>query len=124
MLRGLGARAVITFSVVQLVGATITFTLNKLWVFEAAQTGSVGAELSRSVPVLAGAFVLNTALPSVGTGVARIPAVIAYLLAQALVYLLWSFPLNRRWVFRGTSSQRRTSQHARADVQRAGSGAS
>jgi fatty acid desaturase len=104
LLRGLGTRAVITFAVVQLLGAAITFTLNKRWVFDAAETGSIAAELSRSAPVLAGAFALNTALPSVGTSVIRMPAVIAYLVSQTLVYLLWSFPLNRRWVFRVTKS--------------------
>ena len=110
LLRGLGTRAVITFSVVQILGATITFTLNKLWVFDAAETGSVAAELSRSAPVFAGAFVLNTALPSFGTGFARMPAVIAYLASQTLVYLAWSFPLNRRWVFRVTKSWRANPQ--------------
>ncbi len=78
--------------------------LNKLWVFDAARTGAVGAELSRTVPVLAGAFVLNTALPSLGTVVARLPALFAYLASQGLVYVTWSFPLNRRWVFRATTS--------------------
>lgn len=100
LLRGVGAPAAITFSVVQLLGATITFTLNKVWVFDAARTGSVAAELSRAAPVLGGSFVLNTVLPSLGTSVAAMPAIVAYLASQALVYLLWSFPLNRRWVFR------------------------
>ena len=100
LLRGLGTSAVITFAAVQLAGATISFTLNKLWVFGAAGTGSVAAELSRSAPILAGAFVLNTVLPSLGTGIAALPAIVAYLASQALVYLMWSFPLNRRWVFR------------------------
>lgn len=106
LLHGLGAPAAITFSVVQLLGATITFTLNKVWVFDAAGSGSVAAELSRAAPVLGGSFVLNTVLPSLGTSVAGMPAIAAYLASQALVYLLWSFPLNRRWVFRMTRSCR------------------
>lgn len=106
LLHGVGAPAAITFSVVQLLGSAITFTLHKAWVFDAARTGSVAAELSRAAPVLGGAFVLNTVLPSLGTSVAAMPAIVAYLASQALVYLLWSFPLNRRRVFRRTTPGR------------------
>ena len=104
LLRSLGAPAMVTFAAVQVVGIAITFTLNKLWVFGAAGSGAVSAELSRAAPVVAGAFVFNTVLPSIGTGVAALPATVAYLASQALVYAAWSFPLNRRWVFRVTRS--------------------
>ena len=104
VLHGLGTPAVLVFAVVQLAGNAITFTLNKLWVFDARGTGEVGAELTRAAPVVAGAFVLNTVLPCVGTSALALSPTVAYLASQTLVYLAWSYPLNLRWVFGVTRS--------------------
>ncbi len=87
------------FALVQIVGITITFTLNKLWVFGAARSGRFVRETRRSVPVFGGAFVLNTLLPSLGAGVLHLSMPAAYLTGQLIVYATWSFPLNRWWVF-------------------------
>jgi putative flippase GtrA len=99
LLRALGVPLAVAFAAVQIVGISITFTLNKLWVFDAAHTGCIRAEGARSLPVFAGAFVLNTILPTLAVTLLRLPAFAAYLAGQATVYALWSFPLNRWWVF-------------------------
>ena len=99
LLHALGVPLVVAFAAVQLVGITITFTLNKLWVFGAARSGRLVVETWRSVPVFGGAFVLNTLLPSFGTNILELSMFAAYLIAQVLVYGAWSFPLNRWWVF-------------------------
>jgi putative flippase GtrA len=94
------------FALVQVVGITITFTLNKLWVFGAAKSGRLVRETRRSVLVFGGAFVLNTLLPSLGTGVLHLAVPAAYLIGQVIVYATWSFPLNRWWVFPAPSEPR------------------
>ena len=83
---------------VQIVGTAITFTLNKYWTFEAGH-GSILKQGAKALVVFAGSFVLNTLLPSVGSYVLGLPPVVAFLGAQAIVYLGWNFPLNRWWVF-------------------------
>jgi putative flippase GtrA len=99
LLHAAGVPLVAAFAAVQVVGITITFTLNKLWVFEAAHSGRLPTETWRSVPVFGGAFILNTVLPSLGTNVLELAIPVAYLISQVLVYATWSFPLNRWWVF-------------------------
>lgn len=99
ILHRLGVPLVVAFAAVQLVGTTITFTLNKHWVFGAAKSGALAREGMRSVVVFAGSFALNTSVPSLCTYGAQLSPFAAYMLSQVAVYACWSFPLNRRWVF-------------------------
>jgi putative flippase GtrA len=89
----------VAFALVQIVGIAITFTLNKVWVFQAKNSGKLTTETRRSVPVFLGAFALNTLLPWLGTSELGLSPFVAYLIGQTAVYCVWSFPLNRWWVF-------------------------
>lgn len=99
LLHAAGVPLPVAFAAIQVIGITITFTLNKLWVFEAARSGRLVRETWRSIPVFGGAFIFNTVLPSLGTEVFELSIPAAYLVGQVLVYATWSFPLNRWWVF-------------------------
>ena len=85
---------------VQLLGTAITFVLNKYWAFEAGEAGELQAQGARSAAVFAGSFVLNTALPSVGSYLLHREPVLSFAVAQAIVYLAWNYPMNKYWVFR------------------------
>jgi putative flippase GtrA len=89
----------VSYAAVQIVGTAITFTLNKLWVFGAAKTGTVLAEGAKAIAVFGGSLALNTALPSVGSYVLHVPPVVSFLASQVIVFLGWNYPLNRWWVF-------------------------
>jgi putative flippase GtrA len=88
-----------SFAIVQLAGTSLGFALNKYWAFGAAHSKRGLFEGARSLAVFAGSFVLNIALPSVGTYVFGLAAPIAFTAAQIVVGLAWNFPLNRLWVF-------------------------
>ncbi len=97
---GLRVAPWLSYALVQLVGQAITFSLNKYWVFEARNLGSITGQGTKSLLVFVGSYALNTALPSLahyGFGVERVAA---FALAQGLVYLAWNYPMNRYWVFR------------------------
>ena len=99
LLHALSVPLLLAFAMVQLVGITITFTLNKIWVFDARNSGRIRIESARAVPVFGGAFLLNTVLPSLGAYFLGLSPFWAYLTSQLIVYAVWSFPLNRWWVF-------------------------
>ena len=100
----------VSYAAVQIVGTSITFLFNKLWVFGAAKSGTVFTEGAKAIAVFGGSFVLNTALPSFGSYVLGVPAVPSFLASQALVFLAWNYPMNRWWVF----PARRLQQEAKA----------
>ena len=89
----------VSYGAVQIIGTSITFTFNKLWVFGAAKTGTVLEEGAKAIAVFGGSLVLNTALPSLGSYVLHAPPVAAFLASQVIVFLAWNYPLNRWWVF-------------------------
>ncbi len=99
LLHQLSVPLVVAFAAVQLVGMSITFTFNKLWVFGAAKSGAITREGMRASVVFAGSFLLNTAVPSLCTYGGQLSPFAAYVLSQVMVYACWSFPLNRLWVF-------------------------
>jgi putative flippase GtrA len=68
---------VAAFALVQVVGTTITFTLNKFWVFGAGRSGRVFGEGARALVVFAGSFTLNTVLPSIAAYHLGFPPVVA-----------------------------------------------
>ena len=89
-----------SFIIVQILGQIMTFTGNKYWAFEAKHTGKTVTEGSRAILVFGGSFVLNTVLSSFGSYALHIPPVLAFLGSQAVVWLVWNYPMNRWWVFR------------------------
>jgi putative flippase GtrA len=80
------------------VGSLSNFTINKLWAFSAREAPT-GPALGRFVLVQAGASGLHTAGVWALTRFARVPYPISKLAVAATVYLLWNYPLNRRFVF-------------------------
>jgi putative flippase GtrA len=94
-----GVPVYVSFAAVQIVGTTITFVMNKLWVFGAAKTGAVVKEGAKAILVFGGSLMLNTVMPSIGSYVLGIPHIPSFLAAQAIVFLCWNYPLNRWWVF-------------------------
>jgi putative flippase GtrA len=105
---------VVSYAAVQVVGTTITFVLNKLWVFGAGKSGTVFAEGTKAIAVFGGSLVLNTALPSIGSYVLHAPSVPSFLVSQMIVFLTWNYPLNRWWVFpaRDAGARRRQEENA------------
>jgi putative flippase GtrA len=96
----LGIEPVISYAAVQIIGTIMTFAGNKYWAFEASGTGRTVTEGTRAAVVFGGSFVFNTALSSVGSYMAHLPPVLAFLGSQAIVWLVWNYPMNRWWVFR------------------------
>jgi len=99
LIQWLAVPLIASFAMVQVVGTTITFTLNKLWVFDARGSGRVVGEGARALIVFGGSFGLNTVLPSIATYQLHLPPLLAYLASQLVTYACWNFPLNRWWVF-------------------------
>src|SRR5262245_66380506 len=85
----------IAYAVVQFVGTAISFVLSRYWAFEAQHAAHIQSQGVKYLMVFAGSFVLNTALPSVGSYWLRLPPEVAFAVAQGLVYLGWNYPLNR-----------------------------
>lgn len=90
----------IAYAAVQFVGTAITFLLSRYWAFEAVHADEIHSQGVRYLAVFGGSFLLNTALPSVGSYLLKLPPEAAFAIAQALVYLAWNYPLNKYWVFR------------------------
>lgn len=80
------------------VGALANFIINKLWAFSARDAPAAPA-LGRFVVVQAGASALHTAGVWALTRFARFPYPASKAVVAATVYLIWNYPLNRRWVF-------------------------
>ena len=97
--------AAVSFAVVQIAGTCVSFSLNKYWAYGAANTHAGVREGGRTLAVSAGSFVLNIVLPSLAYA-HQVPATVAFTGSQILVGLVWTFPLNRFWVFDAALSQR------------------
>jgi putative flippase GtrA len=89
----------ISYALVQLVGTTITFVLNKFWAFDAGGSGRTRSELAKSAIVFGGSLTLNTAVPSFFTYVLGVAPVTSFLISQLIVYAGWNYPAKRWWVF-------------------------
>lgn len=89
-----------SFALIQLVGQTITFTLNKYWAFEARRVGTLHGQGLRSMLVFGGSFALNWWLPWLATEKLHVVAELSFTISQVVVYLAWNYPMNRWWVFR------------------------
>lgn len=93
--------ASLAFLGVQVVATAITFVLNKRWAFDARHAGSTPVQAARQVVICAGSWALNTILPTWATA-RGFPPVAAFIVSNALVFLVWNYPTNRFWVFRET----------------------
>ncbi|MFT3697465.1 MAG: GtrA family protein [Kofleriaceae bacterium] len=82
------------------IGFLANFSLNRWWAFEAHE-GHLGWQFVRVLPVQAGSSALRPAIVWVFEKLA-IKYWIANLVAAAIVYLVWNYPMNRWFVFRRT----------------------
>ena len=80
------------------VGSLANFTINKAWAFSARQAPALPA-FGRFVVVQGGASALHTVGVWLLTRFGRLPYPASKLLVAAAVYLVWNYPLNRRFVF-------------------------
>jgi putative flippase GtrA len=80
------------------VGSLANFLINKLWAFD-ARAIPAGPAMARFVVVQLGASALHTLGVWALTHFARVPYPVSKLAVAATVYLVWNFPLNRRFVF-------------------------
>jgi putative flippase GtrA len=80
------------------VGSLANFLINKLWAFDAREIPA-GPALARFVVVQAGASALHTLGVWALTHFAHVPYPASKLAIAGTVYLVWNFPLNRRFVF-------------------------
>ena len=90
---------VIATFVGSIVGFLANFGINRYWAFE-AHASHIGWQFARVLPVQAG----STGLQTFGVWViARFVGLrywVAKIVASALVYSLWNYPMNRFFVFR------------------------
>jgi putative flippase GtrA len=86
------------------VGSLANFTINKAWAFSARDAPAVPA-LGRFVVVQAGASGLHTAGVWALTRFGRLPYPVSKAAVAAVVYLVWNYPLNRRFVFHSAAGK-------------------
>ena len=91
---------VISYAAVQFVATIISFLLNKYWAFNARNVGRLSGQTLRYAIVFGGSLALNTGLSSLGSYRLHLQPVLAFAIAQVIVYLSWNYPMNRYFVFR------------------------
>ena len=89
----------ILFASVQVIANAVTFFAYKYWAFGAR--GDVRTQYGRQIPVFAGSWLLNIAIPSLFHYKLGLRPWLAFASANVFTYLGWNYPLNRYWVFRG-----------------------
>jgi len=80
------------------VGSLSNFTINKVWAFSAREQPT-GPAMMKFVLVQAGASGLHTLGVWLLTRFGRLPYPASKAIVAAAVYLVWNYPLNRRFVF-------------------------
>jgi putative flippase GtrA len=81
------------------VGGVTNFLLARAWIFP-RHTGHWASQAIRYALVSGGGALLNTLGEHLMHDVARVQYVVARALVSVVVSLLWSFPVQRRFVFR------------------------
>ena len=81
-----------------LVGAAVNFTLNRRWAFD-AQSGSITHQATRYGFVSFTSALLNAGGVAVVALLPAVPGVIAWLLVRGTVFVVWTMPLYRDYVF-------------------------
>lgn len=105
---GLGLHGVAATLLGCVAGALVSFTLSRIWAFDATG-GPLLPQLDRYVVASAATAALN------GGGVAlllavNVPFVVTWLLARAVVFAGWSYPVQRDFVFAPAARARDESQ--------------
>ena len=103
----LHVRPWISYAAVQFIATAITFAINRYWAFEASKVGSVAGQTLRYALVFAGSLGLNTVLPSLGHYRLHLQPVLAFAISQVLVYAAWNYPMNRYFVFRRPTGEKK-----------------
>jgi phosphatidylglycerophosphate synthase/putative flippase GtrA len=83
------------------VGAAFNFLTNRIWTF--GSDGHPALQVGRYALVSFGSAVLNSGLVALVLLLDGVPALVAWLVVRALVFVTWNYPLHRDYVF-GTSS--------------------
>lgn len=81
-----------------LLGAAVNFTLNRRWAFD-AQSGSITHQATRYGFVSFTSALLNAGGVAVVALLPAVPGVIAWLLVRGTVFVVWTMPLYRDYVF-------------------------
>jgi len=90
----------VAFWVVQFYCNGLTFLLYKYWAFDAAELGRMRMQYVKQLVIFGGSLALNTAIPSALTYRLHVEPVLAFVVSQVIVYLVWNYPGNRYFVFR------------------------
>lgn len=81
-----------------LVATTMSFFLNKYWVFEAHQ-GDVPKQYLKQIIVAAGSYIFNISLILLFTEKLHLYYYLSFLASNVLVFLGWNYPVSRWFVF-------------------------
>jgi putative flippase GtrA len=85
-------------------GGVLNFMLGRHWIFRAhAEQGGAAPQALRYALVSFGSLLLNTGGEHVLATMSHWQFVIARIVVSFLVSILWNFPMQRSFVFRGTS---------------------
>jgi putative flippase GtrA len=95
----------IAFTVVQVIANTLIFLSYKYWAFAAEHKGSTKKQYGRQILVAAGTWIWNVLLPSLFSYHWHMVPALAFAVSNVIIYLAWSYPLNRLWVFREVNPQ-------------------
>lgn len=81
------------------IGFVLNFSLNRWWAFE-AEDGPLGWQFVRVLPVQVGSSLFRPGIVYLFERYLELRYWIANLVAAAIVYLVWNYPMNRWFVFR------------------------
>ena len=102
LVSGLGAAEALDTAIGAASGGVVNFTLGRRWIFRRSEA-SAAPQARRYAMVSLGSLLLNTCGAHVLSGVLHYPYVAARLAVSFAVSLLWNFPMQRSFVFGGTS---------------------
>jgi putative flippase GtrA len=86
-------------------GAITSFTMGRLWIFQAHRRPAAGQAL-RYALVSAGSLGLNSLGQYLALKASGLPYVLCRVVVAAVVGVCWNFPLQRRFVFAGGERDR------------------
>ena len=102
LVSGLGAAAALGTAVGAASGGVLNFALGRRWIFRRSDARAA-PQARRYALVSLGSLLLNTCGVHELVGVLHYPYVAARLAVSFAVSLLWNFPMQRSFVFGGTS---------------------
>lgn len=102
LVSGLGAAPALGTAVGAASGGVLNFVLGRRWIFRST-SAAAGRQAGRYAMVSFGSLVLNTCGVQALAGVLQYPYVAARLAVSFCVSVLWNFPMQRSFVFGGTT---------------------